>query len=41
MTNGIAKGIDSGFVTEKIDRKPKPSRRKGVSHIEWGMWCVR
>merc|ERR1712045_585451 len=26
---GIAKGADSGHITEKIDRKPKPSRRKG------------
>ena len=31
MTNGIAKGADSGYVTEKVDSKPKPSRRKGVS----------
>merc|ERR1712165_190956 len=30
MANGIAKGADSGYVTEKIDRKPKPSRRKGA-----------
>jgi len=33
MANGIAKGADSGYITEKIDRKPKPSRRKGVSFI--------
>mmetsp|Transcript_25259 Transcript_25259/g.37794 ORF Transcript_25259/g.37794 Transcript_25259/m.37794 type:complete len:106 (+) Transcript_25259:84-401(+) len=30
MANGIAKGADSGYVTEKIDRKPRPSRRKGA-----------
>eukprot|EP01083_Nonionella_stella_P028975 79870_1 len=30
MANGIAKGIDSGFVTEKIERKAKPSYRKGA-----------
>ncbi len=31
MANGLALGIDKGYKTEKIDRKPKPSNRKGVS----------
>jgi len=31
MATGIAKGINRGHITEKIDRAPKPSRRKGVS----------
>mmetsp|Transcript_8437 Transcript_8437/g.9809 ORF Transcript_8437/g.9809 Transcript_8437/m.9809 type:complete len:106 (-) Transcript_8437:426-743(-) len=30
MANGIAKGKDSGYITQKIERKPKPSHRKGT-----------
>mmetsp|Transcript_5485 Transcript_5485/g.7001 ORF Transcript_5485/g.7001 Transcript_5485/m.7001 type:complete len:108 (-) Transcript_5485:668-991(-) len=30
MATGIAKGINRGHITEKIDRAPKPSRRKGA-----------
>jgi hypothetical protein len=29
-TNGYAKGINSGHVTQKRVLKPKPSHRKGV-----------
>lgn len=29
--NGIAKGANSGHITQVIERKPKPSHRKGVS----------
>jgi hypothetical protein len=32
MANGYAKGADSGYITEKIERAPKPSRSKGVSY---------
>ncbi len=34
MANGIAKGKDSGYITQKIERKPKPSHRKGVSGMD-------
>merc|ERR1719282_1440889 len=29
MANGIAKGKDSGYITTKIERKERPSKRKG------------
>ena len=29
--SGLAKGANSGHITEVIERKPKPSQRKGVS----------
>jgi len=31
--SGLAKGANSGHITEVIERKPKPSNRKGVSLI--------
>ena len=34
MANGLAKGKDSGYIVTKIDKKAKPSKRKGVS---WAM----
>lgn len=33
VKSGLAKGVNSGHVTNEIEREPKPSRRKGVSSL--------
>lgn len=38
--NGLAKGANSGHITQAIERKPKPSHRKGVSR-EYILYTTR